>query len=221
MSYDLIIISQSTPELIPITEQCIRTARLDNCELNIIVVETGTRFEYNVDTIVMYSGEFNYNRALNLGLKYAKNDIHILANNDIIFHQGWSKIGDLMKLNDYHSASAWAWHLSMFKQGDYIYPGYKVGYILTGWCIFMDKYCHEKIGDLDESVPFWYSDNLYACQLESAGIRHGLFANVQIDHIASKTLLKQPSRIQRHYQGGAIHLFNQRKRYYAERKRLQ
>ena len=221
MSYDLIIISQSSPELIPITQQCIDTARLDDCELNIIVVETGQRYEYNVNKIVMYEGVFNYNRALNLGLRYAKNEVHILANNDIIFHKGWSKIGELMKLNNYHSASAWAWHLTMFELGDTIYPGYKVGYILTGWCLFMDRFCHETIGELDESVPFWYSDNIYACQLEAAGIRHGLFANVQIDHIASKTLLKQPSRMQRYYQGGAIQIFNQRKRYYAERKRLQ
>ena len=90
MTYDLIIVSQSTPALIPITEQCIESARQDGAELNIIVIETGNPYKYDVDKIIEYNGEFNYNRALNIGLKYAKNDIHILANNDLIFHPGWS-----------------------------------------------------------------------------------------------------------------------------------
>src|SRR5665648_551200 len=98
MTYDLIIVSQSKGELIQLTENCIKSARKDNAELNIIVVETGYPYKYDVDKIVEYNGVFNYNRALNLGLKYAKSDFQILANNDIIFHEGWSKIGDILSL---------------------------------------------------------------------------------------------------------------------------
>jgi hypothetical protein len=172
-----------------------------------------------MDKQIIYNGQFNYNRALNIGLGYVKGDVHILANNDIIFHAGWSKIGDLMKANNYHSASAKAWHLTMFEDG-HVYEGYNVGYVLTGWCLFVDKYCISQIGKLDESVSFWYSDNLYAHQIEEKGIIHAMFTNVRIDHLCSKTLTRQPSRVQRQFQTGELYKYETRRRYYATRKKL-
>ena len=83
MYYDLIIVSQSKGELIQMTENCIASARQDG-DLNVIVVETGDPYPYDAQ-IIKYEGEFNYNRALNLGLDHAKGDVHILANNDLVF----------------------------------------------------------------------------------------------------------------------------------------
>jgi hypothetical protein len=220
MSYDLIIISQSAGSLISVTQNCINSARVDGADLNIIVVETGQPFKYDVDKIIQYNGPFNYNRALNMGLKYAKNDIHILANNDIIFHPGWSQIGERMKANGFHSACASPSHQAIFKHGDYYYEGYQIEYILTGWCIFVDRYCIEQIGKLDETCSFWYSDNLYACQLKAAGIKHALFANCHVDHLLSRTLKKQPSRLQRQYQMGELAKYTQREKYYAQTERM-
>jgi len=219
MSYDLIIISQSTGRLIAFTQQCIDSARQDGAEINIIVVETGPEYKYDVDTIIQYDGQFNYNRALNMGLEHAKNEIHILANNDIVFYPGWSVIGELMKLNGYHSASALEGR-QKFEQGDYVYDSYIVGNGINGWCIFLDDYCLEKIGGLDESVAFWYSDNLYGCQIKAAGIQHGLFTGVRVDHLKNKTLNKQPSRLRRYYQIGEENKFNQRARYYAKGEKM-
>lgn len=217
MTYDLIIVTQSSGELIQITQNCIDSARQDKADLNVIIVETGQSYKYDVDKIIEYNGEFNYNRALNLGLKYIKGDVHILANNDLIFHPGWSKIGEQMALNGYHSASVLSQSHNGYQVGDFVYQGYEIGKHLTGWCIFMDKYCHEKIGKLDESVAFWYSDNLYACQLRAARIMHGLFCNCQVDHLTSRTLTRQSSRIQRYYQIGELGKFKQREKYYAGR----
>jgi glycosyltransferase involved in cell wall biosynthesis len=220
MYYDLIIVSQSLKELIPVTQQCIDTARADTSDINVIVVETGPPYLYpGMDKQVIYNGEFNYNRALNLGLKYTKGDVHILANNDIIFHPGWSKIGDLMKEHGYHSASAKAWHLTMFEDNN-IYEGYNVGYVLTGWCLFVDRYCIEQIGRLDETMSFWYSDNLYAHQIEEKGIKHAMFTNIRIDHMCSKTLTRQSHRIQRQYQTGELTKYIIRSKHYASRKRI-
>ena len=221
MYYDLIIISQSSPTLIPVTQQCIDTARADTNDINVIVVETGEPYTYpGADLHLKYEGQFNYNRALNLGLQHVKGDVHILANNDIIFHSGWSKIGEQMKYMGYHSASAKSGHMIDYKDGDHVYEGLRVGGPLTGWCIFVDRYCIEKIGKLDESVLFWYSDNLYGCQIDSVGIKHALFCNVRVDHICSKTLKKQPSRVQRQYQMGELHKFLKRYKYYAKGKRV-
>jgi hypothetical protein len=220
MKYDLIIVSKSDdPELIQMTKNCIDSARQDGAELNIIVIETGKYYQYEADLIFEYNGDFNYNRALNKGLTFATGDVHILANNDIIFHEGWSVIGSLMESNGYHSASALSQDSKGLKRGYYVYEGYEIGKHLTGWCIFMDAFCRETIGPLDESCNFWYSDNLYACQLKASGLKHGIFCNIQVDHITSRTLIKQSSAIQRRYQTGELMKFKIREKYYATNQR--
>jgi hypothetical protein len=216
VKYDLIIVSQSKHDLIQVTQNCINSAREDNADLNIIIIETYFLTDYKgINKNIKYEGEFNYNRALNLGLKYINGDVHILANNDLIFHKGWSQIGDLMRVNGYHSASIMSQDTKGFERGDKIYEGYEIGKQLTGWCIFLDNYCLSLIGQLDESVSFWYSDNVYACQLQSVGIKHGLFANLQIDHITSRTLTQLPAFLQRKYQIGEQNKFRQRQFYYS------
>lgn len=205
MKYDLIIIAKSSSkELIRLTQNCIDSARKDDIRLNIIIVETsGCVVKYDmVNQIVKYEGEFNYNRALNLGLKYVIGDIHILANNDIVFMPGWSKIGDYMLWNNYESGCALSESPihNGFRKGDYVYEGYEIGKHVTGWCIFCTKKCIELIGGkLDESFDFWYSDNVYADQLIREGIKHGLFCNVQVNHVTSATLKTMPPALQRKY----------------------
>lgn len=222
MKYDLIIVTQSTRDLIQMTQNCIDSARVDDADLNIIIIETGSLWDYKgVNEIIRYNGEFNYNRALNMGLQRAKGEVYILANNDLIFHEGWSQIGESMLANGYHSASVLSQSVNGFQRGNFIYEGYEVGKHITGWCIFMDRYCRETIGQLDETCSFWYSDDLYACQLKAAGITHGMFCNLQVDHITSRTLVKQNAQLQRKYQIGEMFKFKQRKKYYLclERKK--
>lgn len=201
MSYDLIIVSQSTIGLAQVTNNCIRSAKQDNADLNIIVVETGPDFKYEVDEIVKYSGEFNYNRALNLGLKHAKSDFQILANNDIIFYKGWSKIGDIMRANKYLSACAISNDVrqNLFRRGDYAYEGYRIGSEMCGWCIFTDKKLWSIIGKLDEKHQFWFSDNVYADQLKEKKVKHALICSIHVDHLGSKTLIRQNRMIQRQF----------------------
>jgi hypothetical protein len=201
MTYDLIIVSQSKGDLIKVTQNCIDSARKDGAELNIIIVETGNPYKYNVDKIVEYNGQFNYNHALNLGLKYAKSDIQVLANNDLLFHKGWSKIGDLMRLNGYLSASALSNYdkQKAFKPGNVAYEGYEIGTLLTGWCIFTAKELWPLIGKLDERYQFWYSDNAYAKQLKEKKIKHALICSVRVDHICSQTLMKLDRSTQKRY----------------------
>lgn len=192
MKFDLIIVAcSSTDELINTTKNCITSARQDNADLNVVVVETCKSYPYETDSIVNYSGAFCYNRALNFGLTAVKGDIHILANNDLIFHKGWSAIGEAMIVNKFDSGSALSQDHRQrpFRRGDWIYEGYAIGTYLPGWCIFITKEGLKQIGGkLWEDVDFWYSDNLYADQLMEYGVRHGLFCNVQVDHICSVTL---------------------------------
>lgn len=212
MTYDLIIVAKSsTPELIKMTQRAI-----DSAGVNTILVETGEITHYDgVSKIVKYEGEFNYNRALNMGLHEAYGDIYILANNDVYFHKGWDVIGELMRFNGFESASALSNDKRQkgFIRGDFIYPGYTIGRELTGWCLFLTRQAYERIGRIDESVEFWYSDNVYADQLREHGLRHGLFCNIQVDHLESRTLKTIPRKLQRKY--SVISGIN-----YAQRKRV-
>ncbi|MDD5433991.1 MAG: hypothetical protein PH343_01045 [Nitrospira sp.] len=217
ISYDLIVVAKSSSQrLIDITQNCINSARAD-CDLNIIVVETGKGIVNYDAKIVHYTGPFNYNRALNLGLKHVTGDVHILANNDIIFHPGWSIMGEQMLLNGFDSACALSSdpRHDVFERGDFVYEGYIIGVHLPGWCIFVTRKCIEAIGELDESFEFWYSDNIYADQLQAAGIRHGIFCNVQVDHLTSCTLSTLSSSDQRRYSYAAIGKYKSIKKRYA------
>ncbi|MEN6568990.1 MAG: hypothetical protein ABFC18_03155 [Rikenellaceae bacterium] len=207
MKYDLIIVaSSSTKRLIELTQSCIDSARVDNSDLNIIIVETFQKYNYEGCTIIPYKGEFNYNKCLNLGLQHAQGDYHILANNDIYFHKGWSEIGYLMQNNGYESACAISdYHYKKgIEHGDYVYEGYDIGILLCGWCIFVSRKCIQMIGKLDESFEFWHSDNVYGDQLHALGIKHVLFCNIQVDHVASQTLKTLPFRKQRKYSWDSV-----------------
>jgi hypothetical protein len=192
VTYDLIIVSKSeNSRLQQITQNCIDSARQD-CDINVILIETGSvLFDFRgIDKVIQYTEPFNYNRALNYGLRECTGDIHLLANNDLIFHKDWSKIGEVMTEYGFDSASILSNDRRQrnFKRGEYIYEGYNVGTLLTGWLIFVTKNCIAKIGKLDEKHEFWYSDNVYAEQLKRAGIKHVLYCGAQVDHLESSTL---------------------------------
>jgi hypothetical protein len=203
MTYDLIIVAcSSNSNLIKITQNCIDSAQKDISELNVIIVETFPLVhEYENCLILPYKGVFCYNRALNSGIEYSDADVLILANNDLVFYHGWSQIGLLMVANGFGSASALSqWHFKKgFAQGEFIYEGYNIETLVTGWCLFVLRETINKIGRLNEDFDFWYSDNMYAEQIRNAGIRHGLFCNIRVDHLTSATLKTLPARKQRKY----------------------
>ena len=210
MKYDLIIVTRSTTDYLrEMTQRCIDSAKADR----VIIVETGQVVPYkNIDVYTQYPGKFNYNACLNWGLEFAENDIHILANNDLIFHK-YQTIGYDMVNNGFASGSAWYVGCPL-DQGDHIYEGYDVGLQMTGWCIFITKETYRTIGLLDEGVNFWYSDNLYADQLKKHGLRHGLFCNARVDHICNQTIKTMPVRVKREYSIGQLVKYeNARKRH--------
>jgi hypothetical protein len=195
MKYDLIIVAASKDlALTRMTQEAIDSCLEDKADVNVILVETYRKTPYkNVDFNLFYNKPFNYNGCLNMGLKYRTGDIQILANNDIVFLSGWSTIGETMQRNGFLSASALSSHPRQraFKRGDYAYAGYEICMYMTGWCIFVDKSVWDKIGELDESYTFWYSDNMYINQIASQKIQHYLICNVQVNHHLSRTLMKQ------------------------------
>ena len=194
MKYDLIIVAASKDDsLRRMTQQAIDSCLKDGAEVNVILVETFKRTEYQkVNKTIFFTWEFNYNHCLNLGLAHRTGDIQILANNDIIFEPGWSTIGYTMKAQGYLSASALSNHprQKAFRRGDYAYEGYEICMYATGWCLFADSSVWDKIGPIDETYQFWYSDNQYIDQLKKVGIMHYLICNCTVLHYISRTLAK-------------------------------
>ena len=77
MTYDLIIVSASRGQaLIDMTQRAIDSCLADSRDVNVILIETGNPYKYqNVNLWIEYNGQFNYNRALNIGLKHRQNQI--------------------------------------------------------------------------------------------------------------------------------------------------
>lgn len=194
MTYDLIMVAASRDKaLIDMTQRSIDTCLADGVEVNVILIETFAEHRYRgVNETIRYVEPFNYNHCLNIGLKHRKNDVQILANNDLIFVKGWSEIGEVMKENGILSASALSESPQhrLMKKGYYAYKGYDIRLFFTGWCLFQDAKVWDKIGKLDERFEFWYSDNIYAEQLKKAKIEHWLLCCAQVNHVTSQTLKK-------------------------------
>ncbi len=203
MKYDLIMVAASRDRaLIDMTQRAIDSCLQDGADVNVILVETHTKHRYRgVNEFIFFSGPFNYNHCLNMGIERRKGDIQILANNDLIFEKGWSEIGEVMKENGILSASALSdspQHRLM-KKGYFAYKGYTIGLMLTGWCTFNDAKIWDKIKKLDESVVFWYSDNVQAEQLKKAGIEHWLLCCAKVNHITSQTFIKMDRKTRQEY----------------------
>jgi hypothetical protein len=81
--------------------------------------------------------------------------------------------------------------LSRFPEARDYYEGYGVGYELAGWCIVARREIFEII-DLSDRVDFWFSDNIYADELQKHNLKHLLVKNSRVDHTVSKTLLTLP-----------------------------
>ena len=59
--------------------------------------------------------------------------------------------------------------------------------ILIGWCLFMKRDIFSIIGDLDENIEFWYSDNDYGNTLKKHHIKHALITNSKVTHLGSQS----------------------------------
>lgn len=197
IDYDLIIITKTIDERVKsVTQHCIDSclASAEGRGVNVILVETGVykRKYKKVDTHLMYKGEFRYNRALNLGLEHRKGKTQMLANNDLIFQEGWANTGELMDANGILSASILSNDplQGHFQRGMVMYEGYGIARELAGWLIFTDARLYDIIGKLPENQIFWFSDNDYADTLKANNIPHFLLCHAEIVHLGSNTLKK-------------------------------
>jgi len=210
MNIDVVIVSNAySAYLKMITESTIRTAQRGerDVKLNFFIVEQQGDVNYPGHTTLHYSFPFNYNQCLNLGIKAGKSKYVALCNNDLVFYKYWGW-NSLIALKKYKSISPTT------KPFDGYIEGYKVEKQITGWCIIAERKMLEKIGYLDTPCEFWYSDNVYAFQLEQQKIKHALVGNVIVRHLTSVTLNKLPYKQRQQYMRKQATKFNQYKQNY-------
>lgn len=208
MIIDAIIISDAKDDMLDnLTENTIQSLRESefHIKFNMIVVEKQRKAKYmNIlmsdDIIVQQPQEFNYNKCLNFGLKRSTADYIMLLNNDLQFEKG--SVTEMIRVlkDDILSVSPMGKDRALIDFDNLI--GYGIRKNIFGWCIMIKKEVIDKIGSLDESHVFWFSDDAYAKQLEKASIKHSLVPSSRVYHLESKTLLTLNSHKQILYTGG-------------------
>lgn len=179
-----------------ITELSFATLRAsgNDVKFNIVVLEQNKDAEKyaEADYTVNYEFPFNYNRCMNFGAKVTKNDILFLVNNDLVYTKGFYK--PILKAFEcgLQSLSPTSPSSDAYKPQPLSY-GYGINSDLKGWFIAVTRKTLERIDYLDESVSFWYSDNIYADQLRYNHIQHARVTNAFVCHLGSSTL-KQSSK---------------------------
>lgn len=202
-SIDLVFVSNSIDlSLWEMTRNAIRTGMQNaGMEVGTIVTIEQNRYIIKQPTgkTIHYDFPFNYNKCLNLGKFVCNNSSHLhsskrkskskyiaFCNNDLYFESNWARNAvRAMKEYGYLSVSPTSKHIFSG-----VIEGYTIGRQLLGWCIIVDTCIFDKIGKFDESVNFWYSDDVYAHQLRKAGIKHALVGNSRVIHLLSRTMKK-------------------------------
>lgn len=193
MRYDVIILSYGIDEeAIQITKNCIESLRNAEAKikLDITVIENGSNVKYkNARTLFYKEDVFNYNQSMNYGIQHTKNDYIIMCNNDVKFEKNFADKLHMAFNMGYESLCPYSTNThGGLKIGNFLISGYRMGWHLTGWCIAVKREIFDKIGEMDERVEFFYSDNAYREQLIEHRIKHALVCNSVITHLLSKTL---------------------------------
>jgi len=203
MNVDVIMLSLTNDdELFEMTQKAIDSLHDSETDFNfnVILIESNKNspYQYKNCTVLLPSseiGEFNYNKYMNYGIDYVRNNNNefvVLSNNDLIFHKGW--FSEIFKYKDKaDSFSSWNtyenWHDNYIpnipKSVNYL-EGYRIAHEMTGWNFVVKQKVFDKIR-LNEGVDFWYSDNVYIDDIQRFGFKHILVRNSFVDHICSKT----------------------------------
>lgn len=198
---DIVIVSWArTPELLEVTKKGLDSlfqSAINQVAFHVYVVESNPEIRYedmpdyqrkwmhSIKTIHPIE-PFGYHRYLNIGRRAGTSPYVALCNNDLTFERGWAE--EILNLMETHprflSASPWCPQTqgSNSEVRGKIYEGYRIRGELAGWCIFQQRSIYDIIGDLNEGVDFWYSDNIYVDQLKLKGIAHGLVCNSVVNH---------------------------------------
>lgn len=204
---DLVMMSKASQrDLAEMTQRAIDTAHAGNGShvLNVIVMEQ-ENVQYRDATTVLAPGAFNYNAFANGGARLGSAPYIVVANNDLIFRDGWLKA-----LLDAKWPVCSPLHRGYHRHRNVMAneTGQQVGRHLAGWCYMITRELWLEIGEFDESYPFWCADNAVMRQLIARNIRPMLVRNSHVDHEVSTTLYREPPEVQAELTWAAVERFN-------------
>jgi len=162
---------------------------------NPIIIETNSLLYKNpnrygdayfvpIDNIIYPHEVFNYNRYINIALKYCKNEYVIISNFDIIF--GKRFFSECMKaMNNYRLDSCscytsnWSSHRGL---KDKITIGCGIGREYCSWNLIYRRSSINKIIPLDEQSKYYFQGCNLAIESHRLGMRHALVGSAIVTH---------------------------------------
>lgn len=171
-------------EILEMTDNCIdslfETAKPDE----IIIVDDCSPIHASYANVECIRRDKNgrFPKAVNTGLKHAKGDVLVIANNDITFYPGWLD-GLLKGLKRYDICSirttdSDGWNIEeLYTEGD------RFGSI---WA--MKRKVYKKLGGLDEDFKLGAFEDLdYYNRAKEAGFKIGKYHGALVEHIGRAT----------------------------------
>lgn len=160
-------------------------------DFKVLVIESNkslSPFTYPATETVYPKADFNFNKYLNIGLKWSVNKYVCFCNNDLIFHTGWAtEILEAFNGDpELQSASPCCpdFHGGIdFTVNSGLIYGHQIRNHVAGWCIFAKRSLFDKIGQFDEKFRFWFSDADYANTLKAKGLKHALVTSAKVTHL--------------------------------------
>ena len=174
---------------------------LSECAANIILVSKTNdyRLYKNVNVYIVLDEKFNYNRFVNQGLKFVKNDWILISNDDVEYMPGWfaaiKKVAEERPDIESFSPMDPRLHQEYFNS-TFRYPGaYVEGHATTrhisGWAIVMKSSLLEYVVPFDEDFDMYYQDNDYGQVLITSGKKHAL-VKTSIAYHKGTELIEEP-----------------------------
>lgn len=195
---DVIILSNAkTFELASLTAQTIDSLlkATPESKMRVFVLEQTEDVSWDLldkrITTIYPDQEFNYNRFANIGASEGSSEWICIANNDLIFMDGW--LDHLLEAN--HPIVSPKCPIDK-RQKEIIFNtvGDEVGKHLSGWCFMISRKLWKEIGGFDEDFSFWCADNSLMEQLKLIGILPMVVPLAKVEHLGSRTLKTMDNR---------------------------
>lgn len=182
---DVIVLSDArSDDLREMTQRTVDTciAGANSLPVGVTVLEQQP-IRYRGAATIHMPGRFHYNAFANHGARFGDADWIMVANNDLVFHDGWL-----------HALLA-ADHLVVSPRCPRAHPnvgsnitGTQTGLHLAGWCFMIRRSLWELIGGFDEACSFWCSDDVVIEQVAAVGVLPMLVSASRVEHLGSVTL---------------------------------
>lgn len=205
---DVVILSNASNSVLKrMTQKTIDTCISGSNQLsvNVYVIEQHPDVRYENAETIYHNANFNYNSFANLGARQGKSEWIMIANNDLIFHNGW--LHELLTAgNDLVSP-----HESRDPRQKDIKEntlGSVNGKHFSGWCFMIKRELWNKIGGFDEDFSFWFADDSVIEQCLMAGVTPMIVKKSLVTHLGSTTFKTLDSKQKDDYTWGLTDKFN-------------